>query len=383
MNKGKIIRLFVIAFVFLCLTTLTGQQSNRETHQLFMMLGGIILFGLLLDNIWITLFLWWTVLLYGLSGCTLGSVYVTNVFFGCVLYFITKVSFKREHINTFINAVLWLLVINIAYGTIQVLGWDWIFSGHETIRGGIAEAYNRAIPFGCANSPNGFMGNTGIMSSLIALCIPLALTRQSKMSYYVTAAMFYPLWVLRSFTNVIAGIVAIMFILFFRLPRKIWFVVCIALLIFATIFVVFKDLPGSERLQAWKLMLHDTMVHPVKGWGLDSFRKMTDGKQHVYAKNIQRDSGGKILEFGSWDNPHNLLISLAFEWGFMGWFLLIGFLRFLGLRFYKSIKSSNTLGLAGFIIVLFIVSMGHFPLFLARFCVFVIPAVALFDISTK
>ena len=77
--------------------------KEREVQQWGFMLGLMVIFGLLLRNIWLTLFLGWTVFLFAFFKFEIGLIYVTNIFFGCLLYYLVKVVFKKEHINFFIN----------------------------------------------------------------------------------------------------------------------------------------------------------------------------------------------------------------------------------------------------------------------------------------
>ena len=360
-------------FVFLALITIVG-QTTRASHEIFFQVGMMILFSLLLRNIWLTLFLWWTVFLFAFFKFQVGSIYVNNIFFGCVLYYLTKVSFKKEHIDFFINAMLWFLVINLFYMIIQVTGLDWIYRGREHL-----------VVLGCeyrGRAPNGFMANTGIMAWYIALCIPLLITRVSKLRYITAGCMLLPLWLLHSSISMIAVVVTVLFILWFRVKRRIWVIIMVCLLIMGSVFLMKVDLPGRERIQAWKLILKDSIKHPTTGWGLDSFRNFTTVKRHIYVLSKSKQKSG-ATHVNYWDNPHQLLISLFFEWGWIGLFILGGLLRYYGIRFLKAIKEPNTLALAGFGLALLIICMGGFPLFLARFCVFIIPIFAMFELQTE
>ena len=188
-----------------------------------------------------------------------------------------------------------------------------------------------------------------------------------------------------------AGMVGLLFVLYFRIPRRVW----VSMIIFLTLVGCFYwnkiDKPGFERITIWRTILRDSIRHPVTGWGMDSFANMTPQKNFRYKqwsgdfKNYT-DKDGRTFEnikyIAWWDNPHNLYISLMFEFGFVGLFLFAAYIRQNVLRFKFAIKSPEVIGLGGFILVFLLVSTGHFPMWLARLAPSIIAAFALFEIST-
>lgn len=381
----KVMRCFIVVLSFLCLTYAWGMEP-RESQQFFYLLGGMLLFGLLLDNIWISLFLWWSVFLYAFFKFSIGHSYIINIFLGCVLYYITKVSFKKKDVDFFINAVLWLAVINIFYMAIQTRHLDWMFKARiDTLDG--------FLGYQAHNISSGFMGFRASMGMVMAFCVPLLVSRTRKFSVFCGLLLLWPVWISESSICVLGAVVGLLFVLWYKLMplmKKVqrWavFGLISVLLMGGAFFYAFKvdATPTSVelRLVAWSGILEDTIIHPVTGWGLDSFRKVTEKKKHIYAMNPTKTPKGNIhLEL--LDNPHNLYISLMYEWGILGLILLGGYLRQCGLWFQKAIKEPNTIALAGFGVVLLIVSIAQFPMFLARMCVIIIPMAGLYEIQTR
>lgn len=369
----KVLRIFIPALAFMCCINIFGLLT-REAHQYIMALSVMILFGLLLRNIWLTLFLWLTVFLFAFFKFNGGEVYLTNIFYGCILYYLTKLAFQKEHIDYFIKIILWVLVANLLYGIIQVLGYDFIYLRSEVM---VMLDKNSLVP-----APMGFMSNTSIMASFIAICIPLVASRKGHFATIVALSLFPMFFILHSSATLIAASVAFLFVVFFKCPRKIFIIVTSAILILGIIFFVTKvstlgAYAGTERLAQWKLALHDSTIHPLTGWGLDSFGKFNAQKQHIYAWRYGSDKNLVAL----WDNPHNLYISLVFEFGLLALVFLGGYIRQCVLWFRQSDQSRNVIALAGFIAAFFVVSIGHFPIFLARLAVIIIPVFALFEKS--
>lgn len=374
----QVIRGVVMAFTFLCFAYLYGMDT-REAQQYIFMLGGMILFGFLLDNIWISLFLWWTIFLQ-LFFKGAGSIYLSNIFFGCVLYYMTKRAFKKEHIDIYINCILWLVCINLFYMIVQVLGYDFVFKTALNTTEGFKGYVN-------GTDPSGFMGFKAAMAMLIAMAIPLLHTRGSRTARIGSYLMFIPLYLCQASICIIAAVLGLIWTIWHKvnwtIKKYAIFLTIIALISGGVIFYVVKidNMPTSVNLRfvAWKGFMEDTIVHPITGWGLDSFRNITDRKKHIYAMNFTQMKTQKGVHFDYFDNPHNLYISLMYEWGVVGLIILIGLLRRWGLLYAKAIKEPNTIALSGFILVTLIVSIAQFPMFLSRMVVFIIPCIALYE----
>lgn len=381
MDYKKLTRLSIGILSFMCLMTINGIPI-REAHQFIYMLGIICVFGFILKNIWISLFLWWTVFLFSYFKFNFGWIYLANVFYGCVLYYVVKKVFKREHIGYYINILLWVLVLNILYGSLQVMNLDFIFEGGVVGSSGGEALQGFFTPGNLQGAPIGLMANTSVMASFIVLCIPLLMSKRNWIAYTATALLIIPLYCLHSFTSLVVGIITIIFMLFFIVPKKVWFILMGLLIIGFICTFRFVDLPGIERLPLWRLAMIDARQHPIIGWGLDSFRSVHQNKQFTYNMGPIMLSGNKV-KTGLWDNPHNLYISIAYEFGFIGLLIMGGYIRQLCIWFKNATKDNETLALFGFIIALLVVSMGQFPLFLARMAIFIIPVFALFELKVR
>ena len=374
----------IVALLFLSVANLQGLTDNREAQQIVFMLMLVSLFSLLVRNIWVTLFILWTVFLYSFFKFASGSIYLSNIFLGSVLYYLTKASFKKEHAGFFINGFLWFVFLNIAYCSVQVLGYDFMFS---------KILYNEGfVSYGKNLTPNGFMGSQAIMATLTAFAVPLLATRGSAWAWAGAAGLLVLLVLFKTSLCFLAGAGGLLFVLYYKLPRKIWIGLVLIAALSGLGYVQKIDKIGTERFVQWQRVLSDWKVHPITGWGLDSFANETPTKDFRYAQTIDdysyhKEPDGKeytdIKWIKWWDNPHNLYISLLYEFGLVGLILFAGYMRQNFMRFKVAIKNSNTVGLMGFILVVLGVSAGHFPLFLARTAVLIIPAFAIYENLTE
>jgi len=262
--------------------------------------------------------------------------------------------------------ILWVTALNLFYGVAQAAGFECIFKTQEGLNVLGYHVPNR--------SPNGFMGNSGIMAALCAMAIPLVATR-GRRSLWIGAMLLIPIFILRSSISLAAGVITLLFVAKYRLRKSAWIAFIVSACIAAACFLIFFDMPGMERMNVWKTTMNDINHHPLMGWGMDSFRRYTETKPFVYVQGPQ-DSA-----LSRWDNPHNIILSLLFEFGIISIFLLGGYTRQLSLSFNKTAKEPNTIALAGFLMAFFLVSLAHYPIFLARMVPIIIPCFALFELQ--
>lgn len=364
-DTRKILRLFIAVFMFATLFQIYNNPP-RDAQQIIFNLGAMCLFALVIDNIWVALFTLWTVVLFGLYKCQSGNIYVSNIFAGLVLYYLTKLTYRKEHINFYIKIFLWFTAINLFYSIIQVLGRDFLYSNPVTNNGVISLVQNL--------HPGGFMLNEAWLGMVLVLAIPLLATRSNV---WLSGILFFPIFLTRSSMSMIGACVVFLFILFFRVKRWVFILLLTSCLIAGALFYVYVDQPGTERFDVWTKTLQVVNSHPIIGWGLDSFRRADLPHKNFIFSMDTSDRAAPAL----WDNPHNLYISLLFEFGLIGLLIFGGYIRQLAIWFRKSIKSPNTLGLAGFALGVLVLSIGNFPMFLARFCSFIIPCFALLECS--
>lgn len=374
----------IVGLLFLSVANLQGLTDNREAQQIVFMLTLVSLFSLLVKNIWVTLFILWTVFLYSFFKFASGSIYLSNIFLGSVLYYLTKAGFKREHVDFFINGFLWFMFLNIAYCSAQVLGFDFMFS---------KILYNEGfVSYGKNITPNGFMGSQSIMATLTAFAVPLLATRGTAWAWIGSAGLLSLLVLFKTSLCFLAGVGGLLFVFYYKLPRKIWLGLVLLSVLTGLGYMQRIDKLGTERFVQWHKVLSDWKVHPITGWGLDSFANETPTKDFRYAQDIDeypyhKEPDGTEYEnikwIKWWDNPHNLYISLLYEFGAIGLFLFSGYMRQNFMRFKVSIKDKNTVGLMGFILVFLGVSAGHFPIFLARTAILIIPVFALYENMTE
>ena len=189
----KVIRCFIILLIFLPALRIIG-MNDRDAQQMIIMLAAIVIFSLLLKNIWVTLFIAWSVALFSYFKFESGQIYITNIFIGAVLYYLVKVSFKKEHIHFFINGVLWFTALNCIYMAVQNIGFDFFF-----LRVGV---FSEVVTKSTMNTGlYGLMGSEWTLACLLALSIPLLASKGTLTSKIGSLMLFYPLYLYQIIQN--------------------------------------------------------------------------------------------------------------------------------------------------------------------------------------
>lgn len=156
----------------------------------------------------------------------------------------------------------------------------------------------------------------------------------------------------------------------------------IGLLLFSLPYLKYVDYPRDGRIKMWKKALQDYGKRPLVGWGLDSFRSVTPWKDFKYYGSVSdkgNDAMSKYIQW--WDNPHSLPVSLLYEFSIVGFIIFCGFVYDKFERFKNARKTVNSVTLMGMFIVFLVLSIGHFPIFLVRLAVIVVPATALLEVN--
>jgi hypothetical protein len=310
-----------------------------------------------------------------------------------MLYF-SALSIKKEDTNLFLKAIIWVCIVNFLYMALQQIGFDFIFNMHGA-NGSVLEIKGELI---------GFFGIKAHMGIFMALGLIAMLFINPWLSFI----FIYPLYISKS-SGAIAGGMAGTLFWFWWVKRKVFYILLPIFLIGGLTYLVKIDNPMGmmkTRPGVWKVALKDTIYgfnlhrdklqsvflrNPITGFGPESVlsgnllyfsealssnvmrgAKLQDGTViDMQGRNFKMTKFGEFLSpdekpIDLWDNLHNGLIQLFFEYGFLG-VIIVGFILFyLSKIFYNSVKSREFIALSSMIIVLLVSSSVQFPLYVAR-----------------
>lgn len=347
-NVGLTALLGFIFFVpiFYFATVNMGFSSLRIGQEQAFQMGLIIIYAIaILNNIYLGLFICLSVALYACHDFS-GGNYLTNIFYACLLYEICYRLSNKENIEKIFKTILWLCILNIAWIILQHFKADLIFVQYTT------------KSFIGPNTNMGLMGLKCFMGMLFAICLPIAL----YYNRFVGCLFLIPIYLSESsICFVAAGITILIEVLSTLFRRSKALAIVLALIVsVAAVAYTLNDAKANmmtDRFNLWKVTLRDAFKHPVKGWGLDSFRNISacEGKDFMYFKDTgtnQSAHGIFVPETGQfmlpkgfqtegknvdpWDNAHNEYVQLFFEFGIGGVILLIFFAKDIFQRFVWS-----------------------------------------------
>jgi len=342
-----------------------GSQTMRIVQEHFFQFGICFLLIFLLDNIWVSLTLALTLFLYAFFNFS-GHTYAMNVFMGCLLYYLADQFLDPKDISTVFKVLIGIALLNLFWICLQLANMDVLYRSVSTMER--------------VTDPVGLMGIKVCVGMWFALMIPIV----ARYNIWATAICFWPIYLSQSSNAMLAGMIGLLFHVWFHSKRA--FYVLLVATVLAGSAYTYQDSKAnmmSNRVNLWLETTRDAMKHPLAGWGLDSFRNVSSVKDFLYFENpitnqIERGHYDKqndrfILPFAfveaganvdPWDNPHNLFVSMLYEWGILSFVILAGIIFDIKRRFTPS--NPDNLAICGFLGVLLLLGIGQFPMFLAR-----------------
>ncbi len=362
----------ISCFVFTYATNPSEQISMRLVQEAFFRHAVMVLFSLLIGNIYFTLFFIWNMFLFLMNGFDIGASYTLNIFMAMVLYAVSKRVFERFSFTDFDKGFLILGIVNMVWMIMQRFGIDPLYSGAT---GGLP------APSWDFRDTVGLFGIKAAQGIFYALLIPIL----ARMSVFCSLFLFIPIWLSNSSAGIVSACAALMFYTYyskqgftivlpypvvshlrlasfpsfglrFLILRLRWFLVlAISLTALSIGYIAFKDYRASpgmlfSRFGVWHLAIRQTLVTPL-GFGPDSVRNIVGKKDFLFGGDDQFRTTigiwtGKVNEDGKkqfaaiyyhpnmykmrngfkdvvseslhwWDHLHNEYINSAFQWGYV------------------------------------------------------------------
>lgn len=365
--EKKLIATFVfLAPIFYDHTINAGAATMRVTHENFYQMAGVVLFCLFLKNLWLSLSIILSVLLYFYHSYQ-GGLYVINLMTTAIIYLVVRENADEELIKRVFKILPILLGMQLVLMFLQMLNWDVFFNSRkDNAWGGMTEVV-------------GFMGLKAIMGMFCAMLMPFVWFRSKLVSLLITVPVF-----ISECSSALIALGASYLFLLWHYSRKLFYMATVVVVI-GTGMYAYHDSENAgmfaDRLSLWKIVLRDAIQRPFAGYGLDSFRSITAIKPFMYFKSVDTKLSGhgvpngdgfKTNEVGifkqggnadPWDNAHNEYVQLVFEFGFIGATIAYFFFR----KIIKDFRPNRyTIPMMAYFLTMLIMSVGQFPFHLAR-----------------
>jgi len=378
----------------------------RQWQEISYRWASMALVGLFIGNIWMAMFLWLNILLFINNGGSVGKDYIYNIFFAMLVFKVARSFFTYFKSRDELRPVMTVVILSCIWMILQLLGLDPLH---------IAVNPSGSVTNMAFHDPMGLFGMKAANGIYMAIAAPIFA------SWSVPAALLLivPIYLCQSSVAILAYVVSLMFYLYFThktfehewigvgfkryfRDTQYWKIIA-PILIFGAVFYIAMDKrvdtnTFNSRFSMWHAVLKFSMGNPI-GWGPDSFRNTTQKKNFIFAGDEDRKNGigrldsqvtapdGSTVQsfnfryykpggFESevatpknpniWDNPHNGLLHLLFEYGYMGIAILVGFVAELVNRFRRSFKDEEVVMATSCLIAFFVASITHFPFHLAR-----------------
>lgn len=308
--------------------------------------------------------------------------------------------FSTYEIKNYKETLLGLFILNISMATVQHLGLD--------------------VYTWMTWSENGMLGLPAYLGIFSALVTPLVCTISP---WFLVLGIIGVFWSKSMFCVLALSVSMFFYGLRFWDKRVLLLLVSLGLLVIPLALQDNHVQQSSRRLPVWKMVASKAFRNPFFGWGMGSFdqqmvlefndkgkrqwfqaKEVPENYEAISAKlyDIQAQTGeiqvpyghdkdsinqqlshirSRGIEIYRWDSPHSHYLDVFFGYGFIGMFLLIGFIREKLSMIYSTFLclDKECIALGCSFIALLIVSLVHFPLSVAKLNVICVALIGALD----
>ena len=347
-KRKQTVNLIYLLLVIVLTWRLPLTQNVRFNMNMMFMWATIFSLGLYIShtvNLWVGLFLSYSMISAYIVPTPESGATLLSVILGSILYLIFFNIFNK---SVFITLFCLFAAANLFFIIAQVSGWD------------IVLQINKKIFLSDRQLRMGIVDNRNSLSAAFAFCFPVIFLNRWKWWLVVPIALFGTGFVLaKTVGGVLATGPAVLFYAHKYLPGKALVVGIVAMILAVSMYFKFVDVPNyKSRAAAWK-MYGDLSQDPAhnKWFGLGLGHWQVLFKRKDIAKQIGVWAENDYNRPLYYKQAHNEVIQVHFEMGYIGLFIVLGYLISI-LRRVRHIKDPRP---ALILLAIIIDSLVYFP----------------------
>ena len=320
---------------------------NDLDAQKFIMMRFVLLWIIgmfVLTNNWARTWFSWVIICLVCHYNTYALERVHFILFFLILFQLLRDRLNPKGVTIIFNTICVVALLHIVWMVLQKHGVNFIYygmAGHE-------------------NTPLGVYGNTNNTGALIALSLPCFFR---KKWWIGLLPCFYGLYLASAFVSVVAASVGILAYIYLTQSKMI--LILTLIIILSCVFIYgytsenpknFKD--GNKRIHYWTKIYNEVSLKPVKGHGVGIFKyifpQIDLTKYKTGSPNNIQDKPTSFLK------AHNDYLELAFNQGYVGLLLFLGFVFSHISKFARGVKTHQGMIAFTAVAIAMVMSFGHF-----------------------
>lgn len=296
-----------------------------------------------IKNIWVRLFLIWCILRVVIGLNQFSQITLHTIVFAMVLFQILSDKLNKDRINTILNVICGLALLQSAMVILQSFG-VWFITFPLGVPTGTAchilfpKTLHSIYIFGnqIRAVPVGFLDNPNIASAFLAMCLPAFFRKERiRLVFFIILA----LGLIHSFGGILTCVIISAIFLGVKFGRKGLLFLIPVILIFTMYFTTSESVPNildlSNRREVWNFHITKLIPkRPIIGWGL--------GQEPFLASIIRKEIKPDDQK---WAHSHNEAISLTTELGLIGLFIVCGYF----ITTFRKLKKHNLIITCGLV----------------------------------
>ncbi len=321
-------------------------RANKVIFSMFIAMSFISL--VYVKNVWLKLFILWTVIRTGMNYNAVGHATLMYIFLYILLLQVAVDKLKKDYLPMILNTICIMALLQTTMVILNHFG-VWFLILPIGAKGNVLPNLLEIRSSTGNYITTGFLSNLNMSGAFLALCLP-AFFR--KRWLWLVPLIFVGVYISKSLGGIVPAWFAVGAIILWKVygSNKTAFFALIGMIIAYIFYLIFKEnspLYQEDRFKVWgEIWKYIVPKKLVVGWGVGSFKQFFPVIHRVLIKSP--------YSYERWLTAHNEPLQLLVEQGLIGLTLMAGYIGGL----FRRIPTSKIAALAIIAIMVGLLNSG-------------------------